>query len=453
MLPTFAGYHRFSGMLSMKKIFPVIFVLISVSLFGIMYLQYNHLKNLMLVKDEQLSDKLVRGVAFVAEELAQPQSKIGLSGLRRRMPLSLLGEFPSMIKDRFTQFEIAEKLADAFKHNKVPATQFEFAITTSEVAGNIEMQTPGFLEAYSDTVQNKTLFIPVMQQSGSWSEGLLPTEYIFVVIPNYKKLVFRQSYWEMSGAIVFTLFIMFVFLLTVGTMINQRKLSEIKGDFINNMTHEFKTPLATISLAVDALNNEKVLKDPEKLNYFRGIIKDENKRMNRHVETILQAAALDRQEISLNKKALHANSLVEKALGNYELVLKEKGGKAQLNFNAKNDMVLADEQHFTNMVSNLIDNAIKYSKEEPEITITTSSTSKIFCIRVEDKGIGMSRESVKRIFEKFFRAHTGNLHNVKGFGLGMSYVKTIIDAHKGKIKVDSTLGKGSTFTVEVPLAV
>ncbi len=438
-------------MLSMKKIFPVIFILISISLLGIIYLQYNHLKNLMLLKEEQLFDKLARGVAFVAEDLAQPQSKIGLSGLKRRSPLSLLGEFPSMIKDRYTQFEIAEKLSDAFNNNKVHPTHFEFAITTTEVVGTIEMQTPHFLEAYSDTVRNKTLFIPVMQQSGSWSEGLLPTEYIYVVIPEYKKLVFRQSYWELAGAIVFTLFIMFVFFLTVGTMVNQRKLSEIKGDFINNMTHEFKTPLATISLAVDALNNEKVLKDPEKLNYFKSIIKDENKRMNKHVETILQAAALDKQEISLNKKELHANALVENALGNYELVLKEKNGQIKMNLSAANDLILADEQHFTNMISNLIDNAIKYSKESPDITIATSNSSKHLFIKVEDKGIGMSRESVKRIFEKFFRAHTGNIHNVKGFGLGMSYVKTVIDAHKGKIKVESTLGKGSSFTVEMPV--
>jgi two-component system phosphate regulon sensor histidine kinase PhoR len=203
---------------------------------------------------------------------------------------------------------------------------------------------------------------------------------------------------------------------------------------------------------VDALNNEKVLKDPEKLNYFRSIIKDENKRMNKHVETILQAAALDKQDISLNKMELHANKLVEKALGNYELVLKERNGLVHLNLTAANDLVLADEQHFTNMVSNLIDNAIKYSKEVPDITITTANSLKGITIKVEDKGIGMSRESVKRIFEKFFRAHTGNIHNVKGFGLGMSYVKTIIDAHKGKIKVESTLGKGSCFTIEMPVA-
>jgi two-component system phosphate regulon sensor histidine kinase PhoR len=438
----------------MKKIFPIILFLISISLFGIIYLQYTHFKNLMLVKEEQLYEKLVRSVDMVAVDITNTESRIPLMTFKKRSPLSLLGELPTMVKDRYTDYEIAEKLANAFKANKIPPTRFEFAITTTSPNNlmNFEMMSPKFLNLYADSVNNRRILYPLVQPTGSWSEGLMPTEVISVIIPDYDKLVFRQSYKELSGSIIFTLFIMFVFFLTFGTMINQRKVSEIKSDFINNMTHEFKTPLATISLAVDALSNEKVLKDPEKLNYFRSIIKDENKRMNRHVETILQAAALDRQEINLDNRELHGNDIVTKALNNYELVLKEKNGVVQLNLNATNDLIIADEQHLTNMISNLIDNAIKYSKEKPDITISTGSTSRAFLVKVEDKGIGMSRESVKRIFEKFYRAHTGNIHNVKGFGLGMSYVKTIIDAHKGRIRVDSTLGKGSTFTVEIPLA-
>jgi two-component system phosphate regulon sensor histidine kinase PhoR len=314
------------------------------------------------------------------------------------------------------------------------------------------MQSPRFLELLNDTINNHTFNYAIEAPAGTWAEGLAPYENIVVIIPNYRKLVLKQSYWDLVGSIVFTLFIMFAFFLTLYTMINQRKLSEIKGDFINNMTHEFKTPLATISLAVDALNNEKVINDKERAQYFRSIIKDENKRMNRHVETILQAAALEKQEFTLNKKLLNGNQVISSSLANFDLVLKEKNGKAKLILNAKNDCIEADEQHFTNLLNNLIDNAIKYSKDEPDITITTLNTSRNFIVRIEDKGIGMSRESVKRIFEKFYRAHTGNLHNVKGFGLGMSYVKTIIDAHKGRIKVESTVGKGSVFTVEMPLA-
>jgi two-component system phosphate regulon sensor histidine kinase PhoR len=218
------------------------------------------------------------------------------------------------------------------------------------------------------------------------------------------------------------------------------------------MTHEFKTPLATISLAVDALRNDKVAQDREKMNYFSSIIKEENKRMNKHVETILQAAVMDRQEITLNRVPLHVHDLIHEIMDNYILVLDEKGAHAELSLDAKFDFVEADQVHFRNLISNLVDNAVKYSKENLLIKIATYNTNKAIGIRIEDNGIGMSKETVRRIFEKFFRAHTGNIHNVKGFGLGLSYVKTVVDAHDGKIKVDSVLGKGSAFTLEIPLA-
>lgn len=396
---------------------------------------------------------------MVGRDLSNNSGRLPVLRRQRKSPLSLNNDMqsdfslqPSMVADRFTQFEIKEKLELAFKANQVPVTNFEFAVTNTFNMIKYEMQSPRFLELLNDTANNRAFNYPLEQPAGSWAEGIASFENIVVIIPNYKKLVFMQSYWDLVGAIVFTLFIMFAFFLTLFTMINQRKLSEIKSDFINNMTHEFKTPLATISLAVDALNNEKVMKDKERSEYFRSIIKDENKRMNKHVETILQAAALEKQEFALNKKLLHGNELVKKALDNFELVLKEKNGQQKLLLNAKYDNIEVDEQHFGNLLNNLIDNAIKYSKDEPDITITTLANSKYFIIKIEDKGIGMSRESVKRIFEKFYRAHTGNLHDVKGFGLGMSYVKTIIDAHKGRIRVESTIGKGSIFTVEMPLS-
>ena len=235
-------------------------------------------------------------------------------------------------------------------------------------------------------------------------------------------------------------------------MLKQKKLSEIKSDFINNMTHEFKTPLATISLAVDALKNEKVVADKEKTAYFTGVIKEENKRMNMQVETILQAALLDKQEVQLNLKKLSANDLVKIAVNNISLPVNERGGKLEINFNAAKDLVMADEVHFTNFVNNLLDNALKYSKEIPLIKLTTSNVGNLLRIKIEDNGIGMTKETLSRIFEKFYRAHTGNVHNVKGFGLGLSYVKSMVEAHKGSIKAESTLGKGSAFTISFPLA-
>jgi two-component system phosphate regulon sensor histidine kinase PhoR len=287
--------------------------------------------------------------------------------------------------------------------------------------------------------------------SGSDLENLVPEETMTVVVPNIKKIVLSEMRWMIVGAIFFTLMIITAFYITVNALLRQKKLSEIKNDFINNMTHEFKTPLATISLAVDALRNEKVAQDREKMNYFSGIIKEENKRMNKHVETILQAAVMDRQEITLNRLPIHVHNLIHEIMDNYKLQLEEKGARAELSLDARYDYVEADPVHFRNLISNLVDNAVKYSKENLLIKISTYNTNKFIGIRIEDNGIGMSKETVRRIFEKFFRAHTGNIHNVKGFGLGLSYVKTVVDAHDGKIKVDSILGKGSAFNLDIPL--
>jgi two-component system phosphate regulon sensor histidine kinase PhoR len=253
------------------------------------------------------------------------------------------------------------------------------------------------------------------------------------------------------GAIFFTLILCTAFYVTLTALLRQKKLSEIKNDFINNMTHELKTPLATISLAVDAMRNEKVQGNKEKLHYFSGIIKEENKRMNKQVETILQAALMDKQEIQLNKKPVQVHAVIEGILDNFQLQLNEKQATLDLQLNAKNDLIAADEVHFTNLVANLMDNAVKYSKEQLHLKLSTSSSGKYITIRLEDNGIGMSKETQKRIFEKFYRAHTGNIHNVKGFGLGLSYVKTMVDAHEGKIKVDSMLGRGTVFTIDMLL--
>ena len=188
------------------------------------------------------------------------------------------------------------------------------------------------------------------------------------------------------------------------------------------------------------------------MDYFSGIIKEENQRMNRQVETILKASQLEKQEIKLNKSDIHLQEVIKKVVDNFALQLEQIGASVSLHLQATNDGISADEVHIANIINNVIDNAIKYSKEgvPPAITITTSNQKNSIIFKIEDNGIGMSRDVVKKIFEKFYRAHTGNRHDVKGFGLGLSYVKTIVDAHHGKIKVDSTLGKGTVFTIELP---
>lgn len=357
---------------------------------------------------------------------------------------------PPTVEEKFSQAEVRQKIRTAFDQTSLKKVPFEFAVIDKD--GEFEMASKNFGQAYYDTLNNRSIFIPISPDDSPDMIETPPMENLVVVIPDFQQHVWGSVRWVMFGGIAFMVVILAAFFVTVKTLLDQKKLSEIKSDFINNMTHEFKTPLATISLAVDALRNEKVQADLAKTKYFSNIIKEENIRMNKHVETILQAALMEKQELQLNKQELHAHELLRAALDNYALQLEEKGAEIQLLLNARNDSILADEVHFSNVISNLIDNAIKYSREHLHITFSTHSTKNYFVLRIEDNGIGMSKESVKRIFEKFYRAHTGNLHNVKGFGLGMSYVKTVMDAHKGRIKVESTLGKGSVFTIEMPLA-
>jgi two-component system phosphate regulon sensor histidine kinase PhoR len=319
--------------------------------------------------------------------------------------------------------------------------------------GYIERQSKNFVEVYEDSLNNYSRGYLLVTPSGSAAENLSADETLTVVVPNVKNLVIKSLRVRIATSIFFTLVIIAAFYLTVRTMLRQKKMGEIKNDFINNMTHEFKTPIATISLAVDAMRNEKVIQDREKMSYFSTIIKEENQRMNRQVETILKASQLEKQEVDLNLRPVHVHEIIKDVVDNFALQLDEKKGNAELLLNASNDFIEGDEVHLSNLVNNLIDNAMKYSKDNvpPQVKITTQTTPKNFVLRIEDNGIGMNRETVKRVFERFYRAHTGNIHNVKGFGLGLSYVKTMVEAHHGTIKAESTLGKGSSFTVELPL--
>ena len=448
----------------MKKIFPIIVILITLSLIGIIYIQLNWIVTMVDSRQQLLKHKLSLAMNDVGHQLVEQRgSAASLKTLRLKPGLTwrpsdqFMMELmrPPTIAEKFTMEDINEKLRKSLNVQGLKDTKFEFSISADLGTSTLsfrppEIRSPNFVKELEDTVNNWSAYYPLQAPENLSVGGILPDELLVVVIPDFRNLVLRQMRLMIGGAIFFTLVIISAFYVTVRALLRQKKLSEIKNDFINNMTHEFKTPLATISLAVDALKNEKVIQDRQKSEYFTGIIKEENRRMNKQVETILQASLLDRQQ-QLNLSPIHAHNIIQEAMENFQLQLDGKGGRAELQLNAKNDLIDADDVHFTNLISNLIDNAVKYSKENLLIKITTHSTSRSLVIRIEDNGIGMSKETQRRIFEKFYRAHTGNLHNVKGFGLGLSYVKTIVEAHQGKIKVDSVVGRGTTFTLEFPL--
>jgi two-component system phosphate regulon sensor histidine kinase PhoR len=451
--------------MGLKKIFPVIFLLITLSLVGIIYIQINWILAMIENKREDLNHRMAGAVNTVGQGLiAARQTAPGFKTFRLKPgamwrpsdPLIMEMMRIPAITQILTVEDINNRLRKAFNNSGLKDAHFEFSIysnagSTDQDVHTQELQSKDFVQEFSDSANNWTFFSPLQAPGNTDINNTLPDEGLVVVIHDYKSLVQGEMRAMIAGAIFFTLMIIAAFYVTVNALLRQKNLSEIKNDFINNMTHEFKTPLATISLAVDALRNEKVVQDREKSGYFTGIIKEENKRMNKQVETILQASLLDRQEQQLNLRPLHAHQTIQEAMDNFQLQLEGKGGKSELQLNAKSDLIEADEVHFMNLITNLIDNAVKYSKDNLFIRITTHNTTRNLVIRIEDNGIGMSKETQRRIFEKFYRAHTGNLHNVKGFGLGLSYVKTIIDAHRGKIKVESTIGKGTIFTLEFPL--
>jgi two-component system phosphate regulon sensor histidine kinase PhoR len=229
------------------------------------------------------------------------------------------------------------------------------------------------------------------------------------------------------------------------------QISEIKTDFINNMTHEFKTPIATINLALDAIKNPKIIEDREKVQKYLQMIKDENKRMHAQVENVLRISKLERNELEINKEPHQVNEFIEDAIDHISLILEDREGEVHTHFNATRNTVLLNDVHFTNVLVNILDNAMKYSKENPIINIYTENIKDSILIKIQDNGIGMSKVAQKKVFEKFFREHTGDLHNVKGHGLGLAYVKQIVDDHNGQIFVESEKGKGSTFIIKLPL--
>lgn len=447
------------GLYHMKKVFPAIVILITLSLAGIIFFQISWLQNLLQVQEQKVLYKLDKASWDAVQEFRKQASTGPGMHLRNRpakrgAPGDMFSFTPvprATISMLYNADEVYDKLKKAFDKEDLNHLRFEFAVTSEYDEFVVELQSRNFIEESLDTLSNRRRLVPIPDES-STLQGPIGYENLVIIIPDFKSQVWQSLTWMLVISGVFTLILVTAFYLTLKTLFDQKKLSEIKSDFINNMTHEFKTPLATISLAVDALRNQKVQSDTEKMQYFSGIIKEENMRMNKHVETILQAALMEKQELKLNLKSLSAHDIIRDVMDNFELVFHEKNASSQLLLNAQRDTVMVDEVHFTNLISNLVDNAVKYSKDNLSLKIITHSTNKHLVIRIEDNGIGMSKETVKRIFEKFYRAHTGNLHNVKGFGLGMSYVKTVIDAHKGKIKVESTQGKGSTFTVELPLA-
>lgn len=420
----------------MKKVFPLIVVLITLSVLGTIFIQVSWIKNAIDLRKQQHEQEIDNALSRIKEECYQNYfAKVGQYPANEDSKMYMLQNFSSTV---LTPEEMKQIIHQSIRRSGIKQP-YEYVVL------NI-FQNPMFS---SEGFRNEYLAASIKTQLTT--DNSFYKEVLFLYFDEDSNYILRQLGSVIIASILFTAIIISAFTLTLRTMFRQKKLSEIKSDFINNMTHELKTPLATISLAIDALTNDKVIHDTEKIKYYSAMIKDENKRMNKQVEKILQAARIERQEIKLNLQELNAHDIIRKVADNLALQIQEHEGTLTLQLRASRQTISADEVHFSNIIFNLLDNAIKYSKGAPRIEIETLIHGGLFAIKVKDQGIGMNKETQSRVFEKFYRAHTGNLHNVKGFGLGLSYVKAMVEAHGGKIKVDSTPGKGSTFTVSFPL--
>jgi signal transduction histidine kinase len=319
---------------------------------------------------------------------------------------------------------------------------FEYAVITSSPGQNkVPIKSAGFQIDKKNQVHRVSLFP---------NDLFRKTDSLLLYFPEQGSIILKSLSGLMLVSLFFTLIIILSSILAIMTMLRQKKISDIKTDFINNMTHEFKTPIATISIAVDSINNPKVIEVPDRIKSFTRIIKEENNRMNSRVEQVLQMALLDSSEFRLNLIPVDINALVQKVAGNLRLQVENREGTLEVSPLAANAIAEADEIHLSNVIMNLLDNANKYSPGKPEIRVTTENNGPAVDITVEDKGLGMNPETQRKIFEKFYRLPSGNIHNVKGFGLGLSYAKAIVLAHKGEIRVRSEAGKGSTFIVSLP---
>ncbi|MDC0231320.1 HAMP domain-containing histidine kinase [Aureispira] len=273
---------------------------------------------------------------------------------------------------------------------------------------------------------------------------------LYIDFPTKVSFLWSGLWINLIGTFIFTGIVIFCFVYTIKIIVEQKKLSEMKSDFLNNMTHEFKTPIATISIATNTIKQWINKNQPQKAMRFVNIIEEENKRMNSQVAKVLQMAQIDKREFKLNLVEVYADDIILSAAEKISLQVEQKGGKVSLELTANNSVIQADETHFTNVIYNLLDNANKYSPEKPIILIRTKNAGNGFQIEIEDNGLGIDKETRKYIFDKFYRVPTGDLHDIKGFGLGLSYVQAIVTAHGGSIDIKSELGAGTTFILSFP---
>ncbi|MEC3907690.1 HAMP domain-containing sensor histidine kinase [Tamlana sp. 2201CG12-4] len=390
------------------------------------------------------STEIFSDIESSEKDLKSPISKIIRSGtIDEAQKLTFEKNFKEVFKrkpvhKRVSEKEIRELLSERLKKYSIDI-DFEFAVYDKDLLTKV----------HSDNFENiskSTFGVSLFRDENNRSLYKL-----LVNFPDDRSFILSGIIGMIMLSVIFTSIIILAFASALFQLVKQRKISQIKTDFINNMTHEFKTPIATINLALDAIRNPKVINDNEKVVRYLSMIKEENKRMHAQVENVLRISKLEKNELNISKDRVKLHDLIEDAITHVGLIVENRNGYIKTFLNADKSSVLANETHFTNVIVNMLDNAIKYSPDEPKIEVYTENVGTNIILKVKDYGSGMSKAAAKRVFEKFYREHTGNIHNVKGHGLGLAYVKRIVEDHQGHVSVESEKDKGSTFIIKLPL--
>jgi two-component system phosphate regulon sensor histidine kinase PhoR len=450
-----------------KKVIFGIIGLMGLALVGVIWSQIRLIQSATLVQTERFEKNVFSALDEVVKKLELDEEKdLFLASMSEKYPNSnvpTFNPFGSKEKDKNLENRIKidyldrvlkEELAIRGINYQMPSYRYHYGVYGFEKSSFIMLDGKKY-----DDEQGKEQILPEYvnskEENTAFKVNIFPRERpvpgeLRIFFPNKNDIILRSLGKTFVASIFFAGIILVCFAYTLYIIFTQKKLSEMKTDFINNMTHEFKTPIATISLASDALNNPAVVKNEDKILRFSRIIKQENIRMHKQVEKVLQMALLDKKDFNLKWSAVNVHDLILAAIENISLQVETREGSVKGFLNASEPVVKGDQTHLSNIIHNLLDNANKYSPKKPHITVFTRNVDNGVEIIVKDEGIGLSREVRKFIFDKFYRVPTGNIHNVKGFGLGLSYVKTMVEAHKGKIDVRSELGKGSSFILYFP---
>lgn len=420
-----------------RKTIRIIILFATLSLVGIIATQFFWVKNAYNLQEKQFNDRVHIALSNVTNELLN----INNDNATLYNPVKRVSSnyYTVLINDTVNPYLLESLLRNEFTERNININ-FEYVIydcfTDSIVFGDyISID-----DSEKDHLQSKS-YNMVWDKDGHYFGIYFPTKEFYIMN--------KMGIWIFSSSIILIIIVFFAY--TINIILKQKKLSEIKNDFINNITHEFKTPISTISLSAEVLLSPNISNEPDRLKNYAKIIQEENNRLKNQVDKVLQLATLEDSKLKLENEEIDVHQLITTASKSFELIIKEKKGVLNYKLNAINPIILGDIVHITNTIHNLIDNAIKYSDKQPEITIETNEHNNYISISVKDKGRGVPKEDQKNIFDKFYRVPTGDVHDIKGFGLGLNYVKTIVEAYKGSVKLISKENEGSTFVIKLPL--